>query len=83
MVRSLGNTKRKKIRWGFIALAVFTFLADFAVPWTAEELVMGRFTVRQMFFVVGIFFLIAAFPGYEFLLRSWGSEMEPEDQEDE
>jgi len=77
------ETKRKKIRWWLIALAVLTFLADFAIPWTAEEVVLGKFTVRQMFIIVGIFFVIAAFPGYEFLLRSQSSATDLEDWEDE
>ena len=77
------ETKRKKIRWWLIALAVLTFLADFAIPWTADELILGKFTVRQMFIIVGIFFVIAAFPGYEFLLRSQSSATDLEDWEDE
>ena len=79
----MAETKRKKIRWWLIALAVLTFLADFAIPWTAEEVVLGKFTVRQMFIIVGIFFVIAAFPGYEFLLRSQSSATDLEDWEDE
>jgi len=36
-----------------------------------------------MFIIVGIFFVIAAFPGYEFLLRSQSSATDLEDWEDE
>src|SRR5207247_1809981 len=83
VVKSVAETKRKKIRWWLIALAALTFLADFAIPWTAERVVLLKFTMRQMFFVVGIFFVIAAFPGYEFLLRSQSSATDLEDSEDE
>ena len=79
----MAETKQKKIRWWLIALAVLTFLADFAIPWTADELILGKFTVRQMFIIVGIFFVIAAFPGYEFLLRSQSSATDLEDWDDE
>ena len=62
--------QKKKIRWWLIVLGVLTFLADFAIPWTAEKIVLMKFTMRTFFVVVSILFIIAAFPGYEFLFSN-------------
>jgi len=79
----VAETKRKKIRWWLIALAALTFLATFAIPWTAE-VVGWRTTLRGVLILIGIWLIIAAFPGYEFLLKAGRSATDdPEDLEDE
>ena len=76
------ETKGKKIRWWLIALAALMFLATFAIPWTAE-VVGWHTTLRGVLILMGIWLIIAAFPGYEFLLKARQYGTDPEDLEDE
>jgi hypothetical protein len=80
--KSVAETKRNKIRLWLIALAALTFLASFAIPWTAE-VGWWRTTLRGVLILMGIWLIIAAFPGYEFLLKSRRFATNPEDLEDE
>lgn len=81
----MAKTKGRKIRWWLIALGVLTFVGSFATPWTLEVVGLYGTTLRMGLVLVGVLFIIAAFPGYQFLLkwRRYGWRLEDWDSDDD
>ncbi len=55
--------KPRKIRRGLIAAGAFAIVLGI-IPWT------GDFRARGLLVLAGFVFVVAAFPGYEFLLAA-------------